>query len=148
MFLADKEARWHRDVFTGTDFKRMLDVVAVLHSGRRGHVRGGDLVLSLDDNTRVALEMKPGSLAIINARRDMHASTSVCAGSAGDKRYVVSLYCEPRLLEKAQERSIKHRFGTWPPCPEEVAAYRASDTYRNSAFARAERDRATSLAGL
>lgn len=140
MFLADKEARWHNDVFTGSDDLEMLDVVAVLHSGRKQHVRGGDLVLShKGDGTRVALNMQHGSLAVINARRDMHASTRVCAGSASDKRLVASLYCEPRLLKYALKRKIKRRFGTWPPCPAEVAEYKASATYRNSAAGKAER---------
>jgi hypothetical protein len=124
MFLADKQAVWHNGTFTGSDTHPMLDVVAVVHTGRRGHVRGGDLVLAAPDATRFALRMQHGSIAVINAKRDAHASTVAFTADASSRRMVASLYCEPRLLEVAGRRSCKRRFATWPPDEAEVHAYK------------------------
>jgi hypothetical protein len=107
--------------------------------GQRGHVRGGDLVLATPDGTRLALHMEHGSLAVIEAKRDAHASTVAFTADDGCKRLVASLYCEPRLLEKAVDRRCKRRFATWPPSVADVRAYKRTDAYRNSAAGKAER---------
>jgi hypothetical protein len=138
MFLADKQAAFHVDQFTGTCLHPFLDVVAVVHT-RRGLVCGGDLVLVTPDTTRIALEMKHGSIAIINAKRDMHASTAAFAAD-GNTRLVASLYCEPRLVELANERGrCITRFATWPPSQEEVAKYKRTPMYISSAAGKLER---------
>jgi hypothetical protein len=139
MFLADKQAVWHNDTFTGSDMHPMLDVVAVVHTGRRGHVRGGDLVLAAPDATRFALRMQHGSIAVINAKRDAHASTVAFTADASSRRMVASLHCEPRLLEVAGRRSCKRRFATWPPDEAEVHAYKQTSAYRSSAAGKVER---------
>ena len=135
MFVSDAQATWHNDPHTSWPTQRFLDMVAVVHSGT---VRGGDLVVTCDDGTRVAAKMESGSIAMLNAAEHLHGSTAAITANEGGHRYVVSLYCEPRLLEAAElgDEVWARRFATWPPCPEDVEHYKHTKQYHSSAAAR------------
>ena len=126
VWVADKTAVAHRDKHVGSDEWPFGDMVFTLHT-KPGAVHGGELVVVDDaDGTRFALQMEHASMAILDARSHIHASVPVTA-ARGERRLVLSLFSDVRLLEWL-DKGCKKRWTTWPPTAAETAEARTRCT--------------------